>query len=90
MRSASQWLLVFLILPSVHIAQAQQLEKVHRIGFLGGSSASAYASFIEAFQQGLRDLGYTKEKILIESRMERENSTVCPSLQPSWLMLRLT
>jgi putative ABC transport system substrate-binding protein len=46
-------------------AGAQQAVKVHRIGFLGGSSASAYGSFVEAFQQGLRDVGYTEGKNLV-------------------------
>ena len=52
------WLLAVLLLASFNLAEAQQPKKVSRIGFLGGSSASAYARFIEAFQQGLRDLGY--------------------------------
>ena len=48
---------------------AQQAVKVHRIGFLGGSSASAYGSFVEAFQQGLRDIGYAEDKnYVIEHR----------------------
>jgi putative ABC transport system substrate-binding protein len=49
--------------------QAQQPAMVPRIGFLGGSSASAYASFVEAFQQALRDLGYIEGKsFVIEHR----------------------
>ena len=39
-------------------SEAQQTKKIPRIGFLGGSSASAYSSFLEAFRQSLRDLGY--------------------------------
>jgi len=42
--------------------EAQQPGRAHRIAFLGGSSASAYASFVEAFQQQLRDLGYIEGK----------------------------
>jgi putative ABC transport system substrate-binding protein len=50
-------------------AEAQQPATVHRIGFLGGSSASAYASFVEAFQQGMRVLGYVEGKsFVIEHR----------------------
>src|SRR5262245_36754507 len=49
-------------------AQAQQA-KVPRIGILGGASASANAGRVEAFRQGLRDLGYMEGKnILIEER----------------------
>jgi putative ABC transport system substrate-binding protein len=43
-------------------AQAQQADRVFRIGVLGHSSASASAGRIEAFRQGLRDLGYVEGK----------------------------
>ena len=39
-------------------AEAQQAEKVPRIGYLSGSPPSAIAEWIEAFRQGLRELGY--------------------------------
>jgi putative ABC transport system substrate-binding protein len=58
-------------------AQAQQTTKVPRIAFLGGSSASAYVSFVEAFQQGLRSVGYSEGKNLVieyryaEGKLER-------------------
>ena len=43
--------------------------KAHRIGFLIGSPRSALASRTEAFEQGLRELGYTDGKdIVIEWR----------------------
>jgi putative tryptophan/tyrosine transport system substrate-binding protein len=48
---------------------AQQPTKVPRIGFLGGASASSYAARIDAFRQGLNELGYTEGKnIVIEYR----------------------
>jgi putative ABC transport system substrate-binding protein len=43
-------------------AQAEQADRVFRIGVLGHSSASASAGRIEAFRQGLRDLGYVEGK----------------------------
>jgi putative ABC transport system substrate-binding protein len=50
-------------------AQAQQPTKVPRIGFLGATSHSANAARVEAFLQGLRDLGYVEGKnIVIEYR----------------------
>jgi putative ABC transport system substrate-binding protein len=50
-------------------AQAQQAEKIPRIGYLSGSSLSVLAARIEAFRQGLRDLGYVEGKnIVIEWR----------------------
>ena len=49
--------------------EAQQPAKMSRIGFLIGSSPSANAARIEAFRQGLRELGYVEGKnIVIEIR----------------------
>ena len=50
-------------------AEAQQPAKVPRIGYLSGSSLSVTAARVEAFQHGLRDLGYVEGKnIVIEWR----------------------
>ena len=50
-------------------AEAQQPKKVPRIAWLTGSSLSSNAHRIEAFRQGLRELGYVEGKnILIEWR----------------------
>jgi putative tryptophan/tyrosine transport system substrate-binding protein len=50
-------------------AQAQQPAKVPRIGYLSGSSLSVATARVEAFQNGLRDLGYVEGKnIVIEWR----------------------
>src|SRR5581483_4280887 len=50
-------------------AEAQQSSKVLRIGVLNATSASASAARIDAFRQGLRDLGYEEGKnIVIEYR----------------------
>ena len=46
-------------------AHAQQAGKVPRIGFLGATSESAHRPLLEAFRQGLRDLGYVEGKNLI-------------------------
>jgi putative ABC transport system substrate-binding protein len=49
-------------------AAAQQPTKIPRIGFLGGS-LTATATRVEAFRQGLRELGYVEAKnIIIEWR----------------------
>ena len=51
------------------IVEAQQPTKVLRIGFLGFTSLSGIAARIEAFRQGLRELGYVDGKnIVIEYR----------------------
>ena len=54
-------------------AEAQQPKKVPRIGYLGGASLSANVTRIEAFKQGLRELGYVEGKnIVIEYRYAEE------------------
>jgi putative ABC transport system substrate-binding protein len=50
-------------------AEAQQPKKVPRIGFLSGVSLSTISARVEAFRQGLRELGYVEGKnIVIEWR----------------------
>ena len=50
-------------------ADAQQPGKVARIGYLGGVSPSANSARIEAFRQGLREVGYVEGKnIVVEWR----------------------
>ena len=50
-------------------AEAQQPKKVLRIGYLGATSLSANRDRVEAFRQGLRELGYVEGKnIVIEYR----------------------
>jgi ABC-type uncharacterized transport system substrate-binding protein len=59
-----------LILATIQIAQAQQVKKVARLGYLSlQSPKSVSGPFIEAFRQRLRELGYVeKQNILIEWR----------------------
>jgi putative tryptophan/tyrosine transport system substrate-binding protein len=58
-------------------AEAQQLTKVHRIGWLGAGSPLSSRAYVEAFQQSLRDLGYNEgqnmalEYRYAEGKMER-------------------
>jgi putative ABC transport system substrate-binding protein len=62
-------------------ARAQQATKIVRIGFLGTTSASSWASRVEAFRLGLRDLGYVEGKnILIEFRWAEEKYDQLPAL----------
>jgi putative ABC transport system substrate-binding protein len=61
--------LIIFLLSIVTLAAAQQPKHVPRVGFLGGSSASAYSGFIDAFRKSLRDLGYVEgQNIAIEYR----------------------
>jgi len=57
------------VLAAAAIAEAQQPKKIPRIGYLAATSLSANAVLIEAFRQGLRELGYAEGKnIVIEWR----------------------
>ena len=50
---------------------AQQPKKISRVGYLAAVSAAADAPRLEAFRQGLRDLGYIEgQNIIIEYRHE--------------------
>src|SRR5215471_2264272 len=63
------WLITAILLVIVDRAEAQQPAKVPGIGYLGGQSPSTTPARYEAFQQGLRELGYVEEKnIAIEYR----------------------
>jgi putative ABC transport system substrate-binding protein len=62
-------------------AHAQQPTKIARIGFLGATSASSWATRVEAFRLGLRDLSYVEGKnILIEFRWAEEKYDQLPAL----------
>ena len=51
------------------VAEAQQPKKVPRVGYLAAVSASADAPRLEAFRQGLRNLGYVEgQSIAIDFR----------------------
>src|SRR4051794_40913278 len=62
-------------------ARAQPAGRLARIGFLGAASAAGYASRVEAFRSGLRDLGYVEgANIVIEYRWAEENNQRLPAL----------
>jgi len=51
------------------VVQAQQPEKIARIGYLGAFTPSAGASLLDAFRQGLREFGYVEgQNIFIDYR----------------------
>jgi putative tryptophan/tyrosine transport system substrate-binding protein len=59
------WLLITVLLITAPPTQAQQSPKVPRIGFLGAASLSANSARVDAFRQGLRDLGYIEGKNIV-------------------------
>jgi putative ABC transport system substrate-binding protein len=63
------------------VARGQRAGKVHRIGFLGSTSASAQAHRIEGLRQGLRDVGYIEStNITFEYRWAEGNYQRLPEL----------
>ena len=80
-----------LFLTTFHLAQAQQPTKIPRIGYLNAAiftepavasvTSQSRNSRIEAFRQGLRELGYVEGKnIIIEYRSAEGNSERLPKL----------
>ncbi len=71
-------------------AEAQEAGKMPRIGFLGNSSPSSDAIRIEAFLQGLRELGYMEgENIFIEYRFAEGRLDRLPKLAAELVHLKV-
>jgi ABC-type uncharacterized transport system substrate-binding protein len=83
--------LAFLVFLFVPLADAQQPEKVPRIGYVAGSdNPKAPGPQIEAFRQGLRDLGYFEGKnILVEYRYAEGKVDRIPSLVAELVQLKV-
>ena len=56
---------VAVVLSGVTLAEAQQSKKIPRIGLLLVPTSSFYSARVEAFRQGLRELGYVEGKNLV-------------------------
>src|SRR6266850_6093510 len=81
--------LVGLALAPFRLAEAQQPKKVPQIGFLSSSSPSAVSPRLEAFRQGLRELGYVEGKnIIIEYRFA-EGMDRLPALAAELVRLKV-
>src|SRR6476660_6169517 len=74
-------------------AEAQQANKIPRIGYLTGTSAPTATTpdlNADAFRQGLRDLGYVEGKnILIEYRYREGKPNRAPSLVTELVQLNV-
>ena len=84
------WLLATVLLTAASLAEAQQPQKIPRLGYLTPASASANAARIEAFRQGLRELGYVEGKnIVIEYRYAEEKQDRLPALATELVRLKV-
>ena len=71
-------------------AAAQQPTKVPRIGYLTGATPDGQSDRIEAFRQGLRELGYVEGKnIVIEYRYAEEKLDRLPALAAELVRLKV-
>ena len=71
-------------------AEAQQPTKIPRVGYLTATSLSAVATRTEAFQQGLRELGYVEGRnIVIEWRSAEGKLDRVPALAVELVRLKV-
>jgi putative ABC transport system substrate-binding protein len=84
------WQLATVLLATVSLSQAQQPKKIPRIGYLAAGSLAAQSARIEAFRQGLRELGYVEGKnIIIEWRSGEERLDRFPALAAELVRLKV-
>jgi putative ABC transport system substrate-binding protein len=78
-----------LVSPQISFAQ-EQLRKVPRIGFLARTSAASLSALLDAFRQGLRDLGWVEGKsISIEYRYAEGQIDRLPALAADLVRLKV-
>ena len=84
------FVLVALALLVAPLAAAQPPAKVPRIGYLGSGSPSAGAPLLEAFRQGLRELGYVEgQNLFIDYRWGEGRPERFPALAGELINLRV-
>jgi putative tryptophan/tyrosine transport system substrate-binding protein len=84
------WLMATVLLTNALPAGAQQPTKILPIGYLTTPSLSANAARIEAFRQGLRELGYVEGKnIVIELRSAEGKLDRAPALAAELVRLKV-
>ena len=83
-------ILAVAMLAFVHPAEAQQPKKIPRIGMLVGPSSSFFSTRMDAFREGLHDLGYGEGKnIVIEYRYAEGREDRFPDLAAQLVGLRV-
>jgi ABC-type uncharacterized transport system substrate-binding protein len=83
------WLITGILLAFVQQAEAQQADKIPRIGFLI-NSPSVFPGRIGAFRQGLRELGYVEGKnLVIEWRSTEGKLDRAPTLATELVRLKV-
>jgi putative ABC transport system substrate-binding protein len=88
-KNIALWILTIVLLTTSAFADAQQPVKIPRIGIIGASSQSTGGHYLEAFRQGMRELGYADNQIVIEARWADGAADRFPALISELLTLRL-
>ncbi len=91
MRRKSSWFLVGTLLCALcAAAHAQQQKKVPRVGYLAAVSAAADAPRLQAFRQGLRELGYVEgQNIIVEYRHQDREFERLPDVAAELVLLNV-
>src|SRR5207244_3954062 len=83
-------IIAFVLVVTGTVAQAQQPTKIPRIGFLTASSPSVISARLEAFRQGLRELGYVEGKnTVVEDRYAEEKIDRLRALAAEFVRLKV-
>ena len=78
------------LLATVATTDAQQPAKIRRIGYLTGATPGGQSARIEAFRQGLRELGYVEgENIIIDYRYAEGRFDRLPALASELVRLKV-
>ena len=86
----SSILVAAMLLVTAGLVEAQQPTKIPRIGFLTAGSSSTIPARIDAFRQGLRELGYVEDKnIVIEWRFGEGKLDRLPALVAELVRLKV-
>jgi putative ABC transport system substrate-binding protein len=88
-RLALSFILILAILWVPLVAEGQQAGKVPRIGWLGGPTRESAEPFVQAFQRGLKDLGWVEgQNIVIEWRFAGGRAERLPDLAAEMVRLQ--
>src|SRR5258706_10392769 len=90
MKSNLSLVLTIALMISGAIAEAQQPNKIPRLGYLAASTPSANSTRVDAFRQSLRELGYVEGKnIVIEFRFAEGKLDRVPALASELVRLKV-
>jgi putative ABC transport system substrate-binding protein len=90
MNPKSFWLITATLLVSVYRAEAQEAGKIPKIGYISVASRSVVSARVEAFQQGLHELGYEEAKnIIIVDRYADGSPDKVPDLVAELIRLKI-